>query len=99
MTFTCSELGLLVTGTRPALSAAPGSRGPPHLMIMMTMMMTMITLMLMLVRIRTRMIWYHEVRYDERQNMTKRVIYIQNAMYDLEESLVLAFVCCLLVKN
>ena len=102
MTFTCSELGLLVTGTRPALSAAPGSRGPPHLIMMMTMMtmmfmmMTMMTMMLMLVRIRTMMMWYHEVGYDERQNMTKRVIYIQNDMYDLEESLVLAFVCCLL---
>ena len=64
-----------------------------------TSVMTMITMMVMLVRIRTMMIWYHEVGYDERQNMTKRVIYIQNAMYDLEESLVLAFVCCLLVKN
>ena len=31
MTFTCSELGLLVTGTRPALSATLGSRGLPHL--------------------------------------------------------------------
>ena len=33
MTFTCSELGLLVTGTRPALSATLGSRGLPRLKI------------------------------------------------------------------
>ena len=31
MTITCSELGLLVTGTRPASSATLGSRGLPHL--------------------------------------------------------------------
>ena len=51
MRMTCSEPGLLVRGTRPALLATLGSRGLPHLNIIITvmrMMMMMMKIMIMM---------------------------------------------------
>ena len=47
MRMTCSEPGLLVRGTRPALLATLGSRGLPHLNIIITIIRMMMMMMMM----------------------------------------------------